>query len=820
MPAPELSEPPSKRRKTTKTYGSSNFLARAFQAVQDVVPGNLLSLNKKAHDHSTNTIDSGSNSTSPISSHSVQDLAAQSQPSMSAHATNPVWALDNNTNMNQEPSSADRRNLRASRRHQGNEITVDTDKSPPRKKRRKSHNGAGTAQESSSQHSDKDANAITVQEDEAAAATSGRKLPAIAPPQDEIATTIDKAPNSDIKHQSSGLRSSRKSRRTAGPSSLLDANIPSPVASASNVGMPQTPVSTPGRKRGRPRKYPVKTPIVPPEEEENQLGFHKINADGVTAVEKRVSKTPGSGRQLRNDREQAALMRTRARTQGHQQDTKPIAKQTHVDDPAPFETQREEESSWPDEEQELQKASKKVETAIHELQQMLEVASPASLHDLKFDILAALTGRRASLSNMEEEYHKVRQLVAQSVLAGEGNSLLVIGPRGCGKTTLLESILADLEPEHGDSFIVVRLNGFIHTDDKLALREIWRQLGREVAGEDDTTSSRTNYADALTSLLALLAHSPEDESKEEEIARSVIFVIDEFDLFASHPRQTLLYNLFDVAQSRNAPIAVLGLTTRIDIVESLEKRVKSRFGQRYVYLTHPRTFQAFQHICKATLIARDDPTKSFDDRLRGEKLQDTQLRAKWNHYVDMLFAEDGELRCLLEQLFARSKCITSFSAAAMLPISVLSPSNIPTGLTFLESWLPSAESKLQLLPSLSDLELSLLIAGARLDIILDTDVCNFAMVYEEYVQLASRIKVQSSAAGQTAVGGGARVWGKEVSLRAWEKLTELELVIPAGTGARASGGAGAMWRVDVAIGEIGPSVPRMRATLAKWCREI
>lgn len=31
----------------------------------------------------------------------------------------------------------------------------------------------------------------------------------------------------------------------------------------------------------------------------------------------------------------------------------------------------------------------------------------------------------------------------------------------------------------------MRLSGFIHTDDKLALREIWRQLGREMEVEDE-----------------------------------------------------------------------------------------------------------------------------------------------------------------------------------------------------------------------------------------------------------------------------------------------------------------------------------------------
>jgi Cdc6-like AAA superfamily ATPase len=44
----------------------------------------------------------------------------------------------------------------------------------------------------------------------------------------------------------------------------------------------------------------------------------------------------------------------------------------------------------------------------------------------------------------------------------------------------------------------------------------------------------------------------------------VVFILDEFDLFTTHSRQTLLYNLFDIAQARKAPIVVLGLTARMD----------------------------------------------------------------------------------------------------------------------------------------------------------------------------------------------------------------------------------------------------------------
>lgn len=50
---------------------------------------------------------------------------------------------------------------------------------------------------------------------------------------------------------------------------------------------------------------------------------------------------------------------------------------------------------------------------------------------------------------------------------------------------VLEDILDELSTEHRNDFHVVRLNGFIHTDDKLALKEIWRQLGKEMQVEDD-----------------------------------------------------------------------------------------------------------------------------------------------------------------------------------------------------------------------------------------------------------------------------------------------------------------------------------------------
>ena len=456
-----------------------------------------------------------------------------------------------------------------------------------------------------------------------------------------------------------------------------------------------------------------------------------------------------------------------------------------------------------------------------ELRFILKENTMGSLANLKTQLMDNITGkRRLPLVNLEEEHQKVRQLVEQTVLAGEGNSMLVIGSRGTAKTVLVESVVEELAVDHRDEFHVVRLNGFVHTDDKLALREIWRQLGREMEVDDDT-GGRNNYADTLTSLLALLSHSAEaSDAEQEHIAKSVIFVIDEFDLFASHPRQTLLYNLFDVAQSRNAPIAVLGLTTKIDVVESLEKRVKSRFGQRHVYLSLPKSYTAFQNICKSALSSQHS---TISTRLTHEDASFQRLCTAWTNYVNALFTDDDIFDGLLFKMYTQTKSVSAFLAACLLPISFLSPSSVPTGMDFAAHTLSPPDSKLHLLPGLSDLELSLLIAAARLDIILDTDMCNFNMAYDEYQRLASRVKAQSSAAGQTAVGSGARVWGREIASGAWEHLANLELILPAtGGGGKGEMGRanGRMWRVDVGLEEIGPSASGMNSVMAKWCKEI
>ncbi|KAK5660240.1 hypothetical protein OQA88_12776 [Cercophora sp. LCS_1] len=437
-------------------------------------------------------------------------------------------------------------------------------------------------------------------------------------------------------------------------------------------------------------------------------------------------------------------------------------------------------------------------------------------------LLDRCTGRRRiKLCGQDEAYDKASTLVEQTVVAGEGNSMLVIGARGCGKTTLVESILSDMTKQHKGQFHVVRLNGFIHTDDKLALREIWRQLGKEMEVEDELISKTNNYADTMASLLALLSHPSEiAESHEGITSKSVIFVIDEFDLFATHARQTLLYNLFDIAQARKAPIAVLGLTTRIDVVESLEKRVKSRFSHRYVYLSLPKSLPAFWDVCRQGLTIDDEDmvVEELDPKVKGHR----EFWKWWNKNLEVL-RKSTSFQDHLESHFCSTKSVSAFLTTCIIPLSSLSPTLPSLKIPSYDISLEPPDSKLHVLESLSDLDLSMLIAAARLDIVAHTDTVNFAMAYDEYTSLMGRQRVQSATSGMLALGGGARVWGRGIASMAWERLVTLGMLIPAATVGRGAAGQSGldakMWKVDVALEEI-PAAVKLGAVLGKWCREI
>lgn len=194
-----------------------------------------------------------------------------------------------------------------------------------------------------------------------------------------------------------------------------------------------------------------------------------------------------------------------------------------------------------------------------------------------------------------------------------------------------------------------------------------------------------------------------------------------------------------------------------------------------------------------------------------------------------LYHQDALFKEFFSTHFYRSKSVASFLASCIFPVANLTPNTIPlTGKSFvlMSPAVSPPDSKLHLLQSLADLDLALLIAAARLNVILDSENCNFAMAYDEYSSLTSKHKIQTSSTGVAALGAGTKIWGREVAIGSWERLVDYELLVPTliggGTGAtgKDAGRDSRMWRVDVALEEIPGSVEGLSSIMAKWCKEI
>ncbi|KAM8933636.1 origin recognition complex subunit 4 [Pelodytes ibericus] len=348
---------------------------------------------------------------------------------------------------------------------------------------------------------------------------------------------------------------------------------------------------------------------------------------------------------------------------------------------------------------------------------------------------------------VESQHKHLVELLKRTVIHGESNSALIIGPRGSGKSMLLKDALREiLEIDQiKENALQVHLHGLLQTTDKIALTEITRQLNLENMVGDRVFGS---FAENLAFLLEALKKGDRTSSCP------VLFILDEFDLFAHHKNQTLLYNLFDIAQSAQTPVAVIGITCRLDVLELLEKRVKSRFSHRQIHVLNSFGFSQYREIFEKQLLLSPD-------------FPDAQFAEEWNKNIQSLL-ENKTVEDILQKQFYSTKDVRSLQLLLLLALCRVSPSHprLDAG-DFLEAFrLRSVDSKANILHGLSVLELCLIIAMKHLQDIYDGEPFNFQMVHNEFQKFLQR-KAQS-----------VYNFEKPVIMKAFEHLHQLELIKP------------------------------------------
>ncbi|KAF9478148.1 hypothetical protein BDN70DRAFT_906883 [Pholiota conissans] len=257
---------------------------------------------------------------------------------------------------------------------------------------------------------------------------------------------------------------------------------------------------------------------------------------------------------------------------------------------------------------------------------------------------------------------QLTDLVDGTVLRAEGNSCLLLGPRGSGKSQMIDACIEKVAFKRP---IVLRLSGWVQTTDRHALREIAFQLLQQTGTAllPDTEMHAEAEIDEENPFLEVADHLSGESNLTLPpshlhalipilltLSRPVIVVLDAFDLFALHPRQSLLYCLLDTVQncrasSENRGIAVVGITSRVDSVQLLEKRVKSRFSGRTIRTAPPGSLQ--ESLAMAKIIMQPSGVCEGDTHKE-------EWKQWWNEGVQK-FLEDNEVATILNETFGLSR---------------------------------------------------------------------------------------------------------------------------------------------------------------------
>ncbi|KAH9506417.1 origin recognition complex subunit 4 [Dermatophagoides farinae] len=262
-------------------------------------------------------------------------------------------------------------------------------------------------------------------------------------------------------------------------------------------------------------------------------------------------------------------------------------------------------------------------------------------------------GQNGLFNSYNDEIIYINKMIENLLKTSEANSLIVCGDAGVGKTKLIETCLTSFPVLSSSSSLskssssssslnhhknndanfkvnnfnhlkvaLFKFDGAIHGKDDLAtIRLIGRCLNRFLDQQqqdsndlDLTDDERDLMFDDLELSERVNNSIPKIMSQFRNLTENYqnfrsIIVLDNFDVFC-RKQQTLLYNLLDLTQHGRS-ILVIGITRRLDYIELLEKRVRSRLTQRVVHLVSPfKQYDLYKTCCMSRIqrLCQENPT--------------------------------------------------------------------------------------------------------------------------------------------------------------------------------------------------------------------
>lgn len=425
---------------------------------------------------------------------------------------------------------------------------------------------------------------------------------------------------------------------------------------------------------------------------------------------------------------------------------------------------------------------------------------------------------------LEEQWTALYTLLSGSVIHGLGNSGMLVGANGSGKSLLVHSVLRRLEHERGAPLNVVTLSALMHPTDRACVRAMARQLleqgalrshdvesvedGIDDDHDDEPESTAVPLDDGDSSdedmplAQRMLAHEaaladegvlhddPEPEADLDAQLGAVmstmsttlahllglltsstgaplVVVLDQFDEMAQRVRQSFMYCLLDAVQSGSyrPGFAVIGLTCRVDAGDFLEKRVKSRFSHRIIHL-FPLPLAEYSEVARTALLggATEGP---------------------WHDAVTRVCA-DPQFAAVLRGLHALSGDIRQLYQALVVPVALAADKPLTAAAFADAAAAQHQDPSRSLLLELTEPEMAVLVTARHLQI-RDKELFTFEMCFQELEHFVHRIHTDLNTAsgtdkgmprGMVALAALEALASRDTIMQAFYNLVSLELLLP------------------------------------------
>lgn len=385
------------------------------------------------------------------------------------------------------------------------------------------------------------------------------------------------------------------------------------------------------------------------------------------------------------------------------------------------------------------------------------------MEHVRSHVLQKLYGQKhpRKVVGLEKEYDLIYSCLKNTIIQKRGHQCLLLGAEATGKSLLISKALAQLEAEFPEQYLVVKVNGLIHGDDKSALRSIAQQLDSKLHTNGDNIET-IKMSQTMQNINALFDSASFNENSEQKI--SVVFIVEEFQKFCQM-HQVLAYELLNFSQTCPFGVAFIGVSKRSNVVELLEKRNRSRNSAISVFLPRPKTVAGLEAIAYSIL--------AVDDEEVLEKYpEEVEM---WNSYLEQQLA--ATIAAIAKDVFYLTNS-PAHLCQQLLP-SILNITELTNPSQSLMA-LGTSESLTSDADNVAELDWALLICAARSQIKFNTQTVNLVIVMDEWRQIAkethiARFSTHNITSLETP---GTTKSSILLAKHAWERLINLGLLQP------------------------------------------